>query len=368
MYQQYYQVGDKKFVNAYAALYESAQTQIFSQSIIPQYHLDEFSKVDVAKLEHFTTDDLIKQKLRIIRDSESRIRLHYTGGRDSHTILLAAMELGIKFDCVFTNTPSIVPDPSVELEYASGIEFANHIDMHNIIHRPSIDDFEEVWSDPWCFTKYDDFYHGFVPCYSDIFLRNYAQDYLEIVGIDKPWYFVNGDSYYWILNDASDYCIGRKHEDFFLGSIYPELTVKQVYRGYEFIKQYTNKQGIVAYTNLPQQHDFCKHLGLHDGIDNKKEKSAKDFVATGYFNDKHYRSMQQVQRMGRQDIIDAWRATSEHLANQISSAPYGIETRTILDGIKSTSNTIRFTAIFKILDDRLELLPHTDVNKLNIDI
>lgn len=364
MNQQHYRVGEKYFVNAYAALYESAQTGKFSEGIAPKYHLDRYSAVDVAKLQHSTTADLIRQKLSILRDSESRIRLHYTGGRDSHTILLAALDMGIEFDCLFTHTNSITDNPSVEEEFVPGIEFAQTTGMHHIVHRPSIDDFEEVWTDPWCFTKYEDFYHGFVPWYSDIFLRNYDQDYLELLGVDKPWYFVHNNKYYWILNDATDYCIGRRHEDFFLGSICPELTVKQVYQGYEFVKS-RNKQGFVVYKDLPQK-QFCRHLGLHDGIDVKHnaEKLSKDFHATGYFNNKHYRSMLQVQDMGRQDIVDAWRNTSEHLVEQLSPAPYGLETRTILNGIKSTTTVARITAIFEIHSDRLELVPHCDINRL----
>ena len=364
MYQQHYRVGEKTFVNGYAALYESAQTGLFSEGIAPRFHLDAYSAVDVSKLQYFTTADLIRQKLSVLRDSESRIRLHYTGGRDSHTILLAALDMGMEFDCLFTHTNSITVNPSVEEEFVPGIEFAQSTGMRHIVHRPSIGDFEEVWYDPWCFIKYEDFYHGFVPWYSDIFLRNYDQDYLELIGVDKPWYYVNGDDYYWILNDGTDYCIGRRHEDFFLGSTCPELTVKQVYKGYDFIKQ-LNKQGFVIYKDLPQK-QFCRHLGLHDGIDIKynTEKRSTDFHATGYFNNKHYRSMLQVKEAGRQDIIDAWRETSANLVEQLSPAPYGLETRTILDGVKISTITARITAIFRITPERLELLPHKDVNLL----
>jgi len=364
MYQQHYRVGKKTFVNAYAALYESAQTGQFSEAVAPQYHLDAYSAVDVAKLQNLTTADLIKQKLAILRDTESRIRLHYTGGRDSHTILLAALDMGMEFDCLFTHTNSITDNPTVEEEFVPGIEFAQTTGMRHIVHRPTINDFERVWYDPWCFKKYDDFYHGFVPWYSDIFLRNYDKDYLELLGVDKPWYFINGDDYYWVLNDATDYCTGRRHEDFFLGSVCPELAVKQVYRGYEFVKQF-NKTGFVLYKDLPQM-QFCRYLGLHDGIDLKynEEKTRADFYSTGYFNNKHYRSMLQVQQLGRQDIVNAWRETSAHLVEQLSPAPYGLETRTILDGVKSTTTVARITAIFKITPTNLELLPHCDINLL----
>jgi hypothetical protein len=364
MNQQHYRVGEKTFVNAYAALYESAQTEQFSQGIAPQYHLDAYSAVDVARLQQYTTADLIRQKLSVLRQSHNKIRLHYTGGRDSHTILLAALDMGIDFDCVFTHTNSIVEDLYTEQEFTPGIEFANSVHMPNVVHRLGIEDFERVWTDPWCFTKYHDFYHGFAPVYSDLMLDKYDDYDLELLGVDKPWYYVNGDDYYWILNDATDYCIGRTHEDFFLGSVHPELTVKQVYQGYEFIKQ-RDKQGFVVYKDLPQKH-FCRHLGLHDGIDVKynEEKTRKDFHATGYFNNKHYRSMQQVLGMGRQDIVDAWRETSAHLVEQLSPAPYGLETRTILDGVKSTTTVARITAIFKITPTNLEMLPHTDINRL----
>jgi hypothetical protein len=373
---QYHRVGNKTFVNAYAGLYESAKTQNFCEYVIPQYHLDRFLSVDVSGLQQYSTQNLIRKKLKVIRDTNSKIRFHYTGGRDSHTMLLTALDMGIKFDCLFTQTNSIIPDPVVEYEYVNGIEFAKQSDMYSIVHRPSIEDFELVWKDKLSFTKYEDFYHGFVPVYSEIFLRNYDTGYLELLGNDKPRYFIDNDgNYYWLIRDDYDYAIGTHHEDFFIGSVVPELAVKQVYLGYEYLKKYYNKTGFVDYKNLDRP-KFCAYLGINQHIDTKisnsesvSEKSNLDHINYGYFNEKHRRTLLQVCQMDRHDIVDAWIETSSFICDSIKHAPYGIEKKTIMipeinREVSLSTNTIRVGAIFKILPNRLELLPHTDINKL----
>ena len=377
---QHYQVGEKTFVGPYASLYESAKTQLFSQYVVPKYHLDRFLRVDVDELHSYTTQDLIRKKLKILRDSNSKIRFHYTGGRDSHTMLLNALDMGIEFECLFTHTNSIVPDTLVEYEFVNGIEFAKNTGMNTVVHRPGINDFELVWADPLCFTKYEDFYHGFVPLYSDIFLRNYDTGYLELLGNDKPRYFIDNDeNYYWVIRDDYDYAVGTNHEDFYIGSVVPELAVKQVYLGHEYLKNHYSKLGFVDYKNLNQL-KFCGSLGLDQGIDTKisqcesaSEKSNLDHISYGYFNEKHKRTLLQVHQMGRHDIIDAWIENSNFICNSLAPAPYGIEQRTVLipeinKEVSLSTNIARVGAIFKIHNDRLELLPHTDVNKLNIDI
>jgi len=374
---QHHRVGEKTFVGPYAGLYESANTQLFSQYIVPNYHLDRFLSVDVEKLANYTTQDLIRKKLKVLRDSNSKIRFHYTGGRDSHTMLLNALDIGIKFECLFTHSNSIVSDPVVEYEFVNGIEFAKNTGMNTIVHRPSIEDFELVWSDPLCFTKYEDFYHGFVPCYSDIFLRNYDTGYLELIGNDKPRYFIDNDgNYYWLILDAYDYAIGTNHEDFYIGSVVPELAIKQVYVGYEYLKKHYNKSGFVDYKDVNQT-DFCAYLGLDQGIDNKisrcepnlKEKTNLDHKIYGNFNQKHKQSLLQVHQMKRDDIINAWIETSSFICNSVKHAPYSIEQRAISipeinKQVSISTNIIRIGAIFKIHKDRLELLPHTDIGKL----
>jgi len=366
----HYKVGNKTFVNAYQGLYESARTGQFSEGIVPRFHLDKFLEVDVESLKQYTTADLIRKKLQIIRDSHQRLRFFYGGGVDSHTILLHAIDMGIKFDSVFTYSNSIIPDLYVEEEITPIIDFMNNTGLKYTVHRPTLDDYEEIWKDPFIWNKLEDFSHGFYPTYSDFFLRNYEKNYFELVGYDKPWYYIDKQgNYYWLLNDATDTCIGRYHEDFFTGSICPELTVKQVIRGCEFVKT-QNKKGFVVYKDLPQQ-EYHDYLGLLDGIDNKhKEKLKQDFLDTGYFNEKHRRALEQVISMGRMDIARAWRDTSKNLVDCLKSAPHGLETRNMYikemdDQVLGTTTVARITAIFKIHKDRLELLPHADIYQID---
>lgn len=369
MYQQHYTVGNKKFIGAYAGLYESAKTGQYCHFVLPQYHIDQFLKVDVPSLKNYSSKDLMKQKLAQLRDENNRIRLNYSGGDDSHTILLIAQEMGIEFDCVFMYTNSILEDPHVEYEYCSAIEYAKTTDMNFVLHRPSISDFETVWKDKLSFTKINDFYHGFAPHYSELYFRDYEKDYLEIIGNDKPRYYCKDDVYYWIITDQADWGLDTEHEDFFLGSKFPELAVKQVLLGVDYIKKYyPSKLGFIDYKMLDVE-PFCRYLNIQKGIDNKIRKTNKDHHEFGYLNEKHKRSLTQLIQLGRKDIIDDWIGASKFIDETLKDVPFGIEQRNayipeIDRCVKLTTNTVRIGAIFKILDDRLELMPHTDINKL----
>jgi len=366
-----YRVGNKEFINPYQGLYESAKTGHFSEAILPKFHTDRFLAVDVESLKQYTTQDLIKRKLQILRDSHQRIRFMYGGGVDSHTILLHALDMGIKFEEMLTYSNSIEPDPYVEYEINDVIEFANNTGMNYVLHRPTLQDYEEIWSDPLIFTKLQDFSHGFYPTYSDYFLRDRDNDYFDLVGYDKPWYYIDkNDNYYWVLQDGTDTCIGRYHEDFFSGSICPELTVKLVYRGYEFVKT-QNKKGFVVYKHLPQK-EYCAYLGLEEGIaiNYNGSKSTEEWNATLMFNEKHRRALEQVIKKGRLDIAKAWKNTSQNIVDCLQKAPYSIETKKhyckeMNEEVMLTVNTARITAIFQIHEDRLELLPHTDIYQID---
>lgn len=366
-----YRVGNKEFVNPYHGLYESAKTGHFCEAILPKFHTDRFLSVDVKSLKQYTTQDLIRRKLQILRDSHQRIRFMYGGGVDSHTILLNALDMGIKFEEMLTYSNSIEPDPYVEYEINSVIEFANNTDMNYVVYRPTLQDYEDVWSDPLMFTKIQDFSHGFYITYSDYFLKDRDNDYFDLVGYDKPWYYIDkNNNYYWVLQDGTDTCIGRYHEDFFSGSICPELTVKLVYRGYEFVKK-QNKKGFVVYKHLPQK-EYCKYLGLKEGIavNFNGGKLIQDWNKTGYFNEKHRRALEQVVNKGRMDIAQAWKNTSQNIVNCLQNAPHSIDVRKhYVDEIKEevllTTNIARITAIFKIHEDRLELMPYTDIYQLD---
>ena len=369
MHEQHYRVGSKIFINAYAGLYESAKTNIFCEFIIPQYHLDSFTKVDVQSLSQYTSQDLIEEKIRRLRDTYPRIRFHYTGGRDSHTMMLAAQKLGIKFEQLFTHTNTIWEDPKDEYEFVSGIEYAKTTGMHHIVHRATMNDVEEVWCNPDCFNSYDDFYHGFNPIYTDLFLRNYNKDYLELLGLEKPRYFIKGNNYYWLLHDAGDYCTPQPHEDFFIGSFFPELAIKQVMQGLAYIKKFhPTKQGFVDHKDLDVQ-KFCRYLGLDDGIDTKINKTNEDYWKYGYFNEKHRRCLYQVFNQGKHFIVNEWVKRGWEIADKLRHAPHGLhEFKFIEPKIKQevcmTTPVVRIGAIFKLNQDSIELLPHKDISLL----
>lgn len=369
MNEQHYRVGEKTFKNNYAGIYHSAQTGHFCEFIMPQKHIDSFLTVDIASLSQYTSRDLMRKKLCMLRDEYNKIRFHYTGGQDSHTIMLIAQDLGIAFEDVFTHPNTIIADPKDEYEFVPGIEYVKTTGMSHIIHRPTIDDLEEVWCDPECFLKFEDFYHGVYPMFTDMFMRNYEQDYIELLGMEKPWYYASGNRYYWLLHDVQDYCTITLHEDFYSGSYMPELAVKQAVKGLEYIKNYyPDKQGFIDYKMLDIK-SFTNYLELDTGIDVKINKTIEDYSTKGNLSEKHKRCLYQIQKMGRWDIIDNWVSRGFEIAKKLQSASHGIHVQKFWEPkikreVCMTTPAVRIGAIFEILPDRLELVPHCDINLL----
>lgn len=362
----HYTVGNKTFLNPFAGIWESAQSGNFCELTIPGVEV--FAQVDVPAIEQCSSLDLFRRKLEFLRDTHNKIRFHYTGGSDSHTLMLVAQDLGIEFDCVFTHTNSLEPNEWVEYEYQPAIEYAKNTGMQCVVHRPCLQDYEQFWYDKWSFEKYPGLYHGIVPFCSTLFLQDQPDGYLELIGGDKPRYFRTKENIYWILFDFDDYANAQPTEGFFDGLVCPELRVKQVIDGAKWILAHSEETGYLDYKTFLKQ-DFLNYLNLNPGIAIKISKTNQNHKDVGHFNEKHRRAMLQLIEFGRDDIVHEWLHWGEHIQDLLGDVPHGIESRNVyLRDINRhatlTTTVVRTGAIFQIHSDKLELLPHTDINRL----
>jgi hypothetical protein len=97
-------------------------------------------------------------------------------------------------------------------------------------------------------------------------------------------------------------------------------------------------------------------------------KRIEDWWDEHHLNYKHRRTIQELETLGRQDIIKDWIAAGERLITECSSAPHGIRiTEKKLDGygtVRMPQRINRIGAIYKLHATELELLDHKDISKI----
>jgi len=369
MFQQYYQVNNVKCNNFYSALLETKATGHFAEFVLPEDHLQALQNVDIEQLTQETTKSLMHKKLCYLKDNFGKLRLFYSGGTDSHTILNVASDAGIVWDSAFMWFTSVNKDFSVDYEYKSAFEYIkqnNHLYKDLEIYNYTIEDYE-VWFDEKTPYKYKDFYHGFRPCFDKIHTKNIdTENILAVHGAEKPLIYVNKQKeYFWVITDAVDYNNSIWHTDFFQDGFLPELAVKQAYLAKEYFqKVLPERTGWLDYKSSP---NLIQHLGLDIPVATNR-KTAKAHADDAWLNHKHKRAIEEIQLLGRQDIINAWLETSDLFINEMKDIPYGIDIVPVqVDCLNTTvniaQNTQRIGAIFKLNNNNIELLSHKDISQ-----
>ena len=370
---QHYRVNGKQFNTYYSALLESKHTGHFTEFVLPDWHKNSLCTVDVKKIQKCSAKTLMKEKLLYLKDTYGQLRLHYSGGSDSHTILEIAQELGLIWDSVFMWLTNPTGDfDTDDIEFRGAYEFIkdnSHLYKELEIYRFSIGDYE-VWFDKDVALKYTDFYHGFRPTWDQIYARNLDNKILNVHGAEKPTLYKTNTTYYWTQTDTIDYNLSINTCDFFHDGLYPELAVKQAYQAKDYFSTVQpQKTGWLGFQKDSDYANVSKYLSLSNPVEDwLKTNKADDKQRIGGLNYKSHLAIKNIQKMGRQDIVDAWLNTGEHFIQTFKDVPYGINVdHQWIDSIGPVSigdRILRIGAIFKLNDDGMELLPHCDINLL----
>ena len=114
----YYTVGDNKFTSKTAAVYESWRS---NQPIKWHYHTEVFDSFYQQNPPHTlgkqSLESLYRERAQQLRDKYDYLILHYSGGSDSHNILMTFLNNNIKLDEVFNRRHDAIeskiytPDP-----------------------------------------------------------------------------------------------------------------------------------------------------------------------------------------------------------------------------------------------------------------
>ena len=370
---QHYRVNGKKFNTYYSALFESKKTGHFTEFVLPDWHLDAIQSVDVEQVHRQTAQSLMQQKLVYLKDTYEKLRLHYSGGSDSQTILDCACNSDIVWDSVFMWLTNPMGDFNTDdREFKGAYEFiTKNPQLYDEleIYRFSVEDYE-VWFDRDVALKYTDFYHGFRPTWDQIYARNWDNSVLNVHGAEKPTLYKTDSTYYWIQTDQIDFNLSINTCDFFQDGLYPELAVKQAYGAKKYFKNVLpEKTGWLVFHKDNDYENVSKYLTLSNPVEDwLKTHKADDLQRIGGLNNKAHLAIKNIQALGRQDIVDAWLDTGKHFIETFKDVPYGINTDDIyIDGVGTVTigdRVLRIGAIFKLNDNSIELLPHKDINLL----
>jgi hypothetical protein len=101
-------------------------------------------------------------------------------------------------------------------------------------------------------------------------------------------------------------------------------------------------------------------------------KTNDDYRYQGYMNLKHCKAIIDIHNQDGRRLINNWIARAREVTQELKSVPYGIESKQVkipkLPGLPPSVSVphkvTRIGAIFRMHDTHLELMPFTDISKL----
>lgn len=368
MYGQHYSVDGKKFLSYYQALEHSKNTGIFSKYIIPRSHIDSLLSVDVKYAINKGFCHWVDKKLTWIFENFKKPKLLYTGGTDSHSILVRAMSLGHQFYSTATLISSLQDDwDYVDSDYFLGKKFLqdNPTAAKTVEYfRPTIKMYEHFylesstlpyWVPGWRFC--------FVLSHSSLYIDQMAESDCTVTGHFKPFIICKDGQYYWIITGSNEEYIKLPHEISFFGDGYiPEVAVVQAYLAKNFYKTYLpDQRGALTL------HDIANEMRPTYNISLGRAPAMSESLAIGTLfgksnslNVKNQRAMEEMISINRMDICEAWNQKRLKMIADLQHTLYSFNLRkgrTPMDNyqqeIDCPERISRIGAVFRLDSDKL---------------
>ena len=341
LFNQYYQCGAKSFHNVFQAFEEQIKTKHF-----PLYRIDEEL---VANIKHFKRPknlsvdyirSLMIRRLKEIRKNTSKLKLLYTGGTDSFTILKLCIENEIFVDEIATHMVSLNGDPKTNIEYLPGLKFAKQyektlIGKINIIN-PTLQDMKNK-------LKRDDW---FLDCWwltgSNIHPRPYSlpiiiqnnlaldEDTIVLTGFEKPKFLIENGQIYWTQDDSGLVEMsGIKNTiPFYLDKGNPELVVAMSYASLDCYHEDTLKTdqylNFNKITNRNLKQKMLENIGLYS-----TGKKYIDFHLLGkkMFDQsiKTKRFLREIDKSDQPELVSRFFQVYERIYQRYKNLPYALE-------------------------------------------
>lgn len=364
-----YNVNDKKFMNYFVAHNYAHEVNGFVDFKLDPADITAFENADLDYVHSNSPETIYKKKLAWLRDTYPKLRLHYSAGIDSHTILELAQEMGINFDDVVLETCSMWGDPKLDAELIPGIQYAEKNNVKNFrVIRPEIKHFEKYLDPLWIEDVCGSQFFGFRGAKLDIVLRNDPR-MIDITGSDKPWIYASPEGkYYWIISDAP-HCERMRwdHVLFYLDSFIPEAAVKQAYMAKQFLKErYPEFVGLwqaERYTkDLNDLAHFNQLIGrrpaLSKLLSNPRQHGKKHPL---YLNYKNFGPMEELKSIGKGKLVDAFFVSLERVKKVYKDYNYCIK----INEEGHIRGVLRWAAIFELGDNYIK---HVSDDVINVSI
>ena len=104
-------VNSHKYFDKRTALVAASVTD--NTPVTYHWHDHVWAGVDTTRLGQSALPDLYRQRAQQLRDQYDYLTLHYSGGADSHNILMTFIKNNIKLDNIFTNWPKLAIDTKI---------------------------------------------------------------------------------------------------------------------------------------------------------------------------------------------------------------------------------------------------------------
>ena len=244
----WWQVGDKKFDNKWKAELESQETGMHC-SFETHHELYEESLQDASFDDN---KDYEVDFLKYLRETHDHIRLHYTGGSDSHTILTKSMQHNICVDETITMMASDnkVISESCDQEYIVGaFPFLEEHNIKSVAIRSGFDFINHLYKNPnWFF----DVRGGYT------FVRPHSMNFeyydginrqtdCNLIGKEKPTLINQGNKWYVSVLDNTIFDhIGLPKSVFFW--LHP-LNIKSFVKNARQFRNFINDKSKIVYSS-----------------------------------------------------------------------------------------------------------------------
>ena len=364
-FKTYYQCGDKQFHNIFQAFREQEKTKHFPKFFLDHDLISVLSNAKKPKnLSREYIRDLMVSRLKHLRKKYNKLKIGYSGGTDSYTILRLCVDNNIFVDETITQMSSIRKDLRTNLEYYAGVSLAKkyegtHIGKCTELH-PTDDDLKFVDDPEW-------FYNEKICPGSNLPYRVYStaniiekaigsdKDSIMLMGYEKPRFIAEDGKLYWTVIDSSiGEMMGQDNTvPFFLDKDNPELVMALAYATLEDL----DMKKILSTNQLIGFHtqDHTTQIKLLDRCG--FYKTPHHFINVGLmgkttysFNRKSQKFFAELRKHGKQDYIDKIFGTHKRILDRYRHLPYAIESKNNL--VKSV---VRYSQKIQVLPNAFGL-------------
>lgn len=335
-FNQWYGCDNKKYYNLWQA-YDEHHDDLVDNIKHIEYNIDEELLYALKSIQRPNTDpkyirSLMLNQLKLLRKKHKKLRLLYSGGTDSHTILKLAMDNDIYIDETITHLVSFVGTPKLNIEYLNGIKFAKSHSPRSIgkvtVVEPHIDDMRYYFDDNWymdlnvvrgCpFWLRGQYIHRYMP--------EPDAGTITLTGMEKPQIYYDGKQLYWCILDVpmSEYMATDSIYHFFCDKNNPELIASQLFSFVDTCKKFKVGHNTIDSFDADTRLKCLHNLGYYS---TGKPYLDKALIGKKNFNKsiKNRLWLKELFQLGHNDLLNLIYETHGKIYEKYKDIPYGVE-------------------------------------------